>query len=1166
MPRNACLLLIMMLFGYPLFAQPNAAQKPGNGNPIIPGYFADPTVKKFGDTYYIYATTDGNGGGHGPSQVWTSKDFVNWTMHDMNWPTTKFIWAPDVTLGNDGKYYMYYCQPVEIFGAWSNTPIGPWTPLNADNKPIVTNLMIPNVITLDGQTFRDDDGQFYMHWGTWGIYPNSGVGVGRLNADMKTFSALDKIPNTIAKDFFEAPFMFKRKGIYYLTYSSGYCENETYRVQYVMSNKGPMGPFTYGKNNPILTTNADGTVHGPGHQSVIEIKGEYYIVYHRHNNPHSGGGFHRQVCADKLVFDKDGNIEKVIPTHIGIGLLAKNTITAADLAYQKPVTASSYYSDDFKPEFALDNNNGTLWKSGDNQSPAWLQVDLCKTQTVKTILTQFEYPTWYYQYLIEYSADGKQWQTFADRTDNLQHGSPMVDKANVKARYIRITINNTEYPGLYKAIWNVKVYGADLDLPESDIAASAKQPDVQHHGLVVDLTADKLMPGEAVKQWTNHGKQGGNFTAGSNAPVADMVAGRKALVFTGIERLASDFEVPLSLTGNSSYTVSAWIYNPAIQPEEPYLTWTNGDYDLRNAIFGYGSSKDFGAVQHWGWGDIAYTNVPEAAKWHHMAVTFDGSVEKTFIDGKPDNSEGKMLFLRPAKNMLIGGLDDGRAGFSGAISALQVYDYALTDSAITVLASANKKENIGYYFDASKLNYGRLNMWVNEGASGGQFSGEDNTEIKDEAGRMTVSNIKNISINSSVPLQNYTLGMAIFAQINGVKGWHYLATAVNGNSTKTLLDGEEVNAGSLIIKNNGGYAIPSIIDINGKRVAVNSIAGLIIINETLGDSGLQSLTAAWQNKLKISSKAPMMDQAPTALSADMIAMQADTTVNSGRQYYFTETSGHAGGRSSGWTDEPYFVNDGLQPNTGYSYTLKTRDASGNISASTKAFNVNTSAKNFVTLHDDFNKPHSYLNTGTKGSIWDGIIGKGTQQTADKITVDTNGLLLSSTDSKWDGNKPNGPFLYKTLQGDFVAETQVTDVSGLTEKKVSGSNEAGLMVRLVADSSGKTDELVQNGIFTAWSVGNLVTNLQNGNRMQSNNQSGFNFYPYLQIQRSGSLFYLRGSNDGKHWNNLPGSPILRTDLDGKSLQIGLYQAIYGGRSAYGRFKYFKLVQPKTTTAR
>ena len=62
----------------------------------IPGYFADPTVKKFGDTYYMYATTDGSGAVFGPAQVWTSKDFVNWTLMPMNWPDSHWIWAPDV--------------------------------------------------------------------------------------------------------------------------------------------------------------------------------------------------------------------------------------------------------------------------------------------------------------------------------------------------------------------------------------------------------------------------------------------------------------------------------------------------------------------------------------------------------------------------------------------------------------------------------------------------------------------------------------------------------------------------------------------------------------------------------------------------------------------------------------------------------------------------------------------------------------------------------------------------------------------------------------------------------------------------------------------------------------------------------------------------------------
>ena len=79
----------------------------GVGNPFIPGYFADPTIRKFGDMYYLYSTTDGNGGGKGPSQVWVSKDYVNWTMMPMNWPTSLYYWAPDVMEYNN-KYYLYY--------------------------------------------------------------------------------------------------------------------------------------------------------------------------------------------------------------------------------------------------------------------------------------------------------------------------------------------------------------------------------------------------------------------------------------------------------------------------------------------------------------------------------------------------------------------------------------------------------------------------------------------------------------------------------------------------------------------------------------------------------------------------------------------------------------------------------------------------------------------------------------------------------------------------------------------------------------------------------------------------------------------------------------------------------------------------------------------------
>lgn len=71
-----------VLTGQPAVPAPpdTAFHAPGNFNPLVPGYFADPTIKQFGDTFYLYATTDGNGGGRGPATVWVSRDFVDWVL------------------------------------------------------------------------------------------------------------------------------------------------------------------------------------------------------------------------------------------------------------------------------------------------------------------------------------------------------------------------------------------------------------------------------------------------------------------------------------------------------------------------------------------------------------------------------------------------------------------------------------------------------------------------------------------------------------------------------------------------------------------------------------------------------------------------------------------------------------------------------------------------------------------------------------------------------------------------------------------------------------------------------------------------------------------------------------------------------------------------------
>ena len=95
-----CSLLLCAVLSVQMQAADNDSPRwntPGAGNPFIPGYFADPTIRKFTvndaegkprDVYFLYATTDGTGNGYGPAQVWASYDFRNWQNIVMNWPVT----------------------------------------------------------------------------------------------------------------------------------------------------------------------------------------------------------------------------------------------------------------------------------------------------------------------------------------------------------------------------------------------------------------------------------------------------------------------------------------------------------------------------------------------------------------------------------------------------------------------------------------------------------------------------------------------------------------------------------------------------------------------------------------------------------------------------------------------------------------------------------------------------------------------------------------------------------------------------------------------------------------------------------------------------------------------------------------------------------------------
>lgn len=674
------------------------------GNPILPGYFADPTIKKFGDIYYIYATTDNEMLASGAPTVWYSKDLKNWYNYTMEIPpfTSKPItnfWAPDIIVGNDGKYYLYFgnCEiGCNIYGYVSDTPIGPWKKLDENDKPVISNgYPREGFPSLDAQFFTDTDGKIYGYWGTW-VHYNGGYAVGELNtATMKDMVNSKNIPLNQTPKPFEAAYMMKKGSKYILMYSGDSCHDETYNVRYSYADR-PYGPFTEGANNPILSTNKDKTTHGPGHHSVLQDGNDYYIVYHKHDYPMTRGGLARQVCIDKMIFENDSTIKTVVPTSKGIDNIVKSTVPE-NIALNANASASSYYhlqslEYDYKyePNFAIDNNNATMWKAGNNTFPQDLTIDFGSLKEIKRVMTQFEFASYYYQYILEYSADGKNWKVYADKSKNHTSGSPMIDDNTIAARYLKLTVLGTEKRGLYAAVWNIKVYSSLFEIPLQlkNKKSNAIPAVASSNKMLINLDVVGEKQTNSLVKLPNKGSIGGTFAKEGKVTLETDNDGIKAIKFTN-GALVLDKPVPKSLAWNGAYTVATWVKNPEVDKEGEILaSWCDrNQYNLANSYNALAyNSGHYGAAPHLdGHFDMKYSKVPEQNKWHHIVLTFDGVVEKIYVDGVLDNSQNMMLSSAIDKAKIIIGASDVGENYTGYMASLKMYDYALGKEEITNL-------------------------------------------------------------------------------------------------------------------------------------------------------------------------------------------------------------------------------------------------------------------------------------------------------------------------------------------------------------------------------------------------------------------------------------------------------------------------------------------------
>lgn len=291
-------------------------------SPVLPGLYADPNIAVFGDTYYIYATSDGYAGWGGKEfYVWSSKNLVDWERSDepfltldgangdVPWATGN-AWAPTI-IERDGKYYFYFSghnaalNRKTIGVAVADSPEGPF--LAQPNAMILNNEAVTSGQAIDPAAFHDPvSGTWYLGWG------NGSPVLAELNDDMVSIKAGTYQRITGLTDFREGVFFNYRNGLYHLTYAIDDTGSENYRVGYATATS-MTGPWTY--RGVILQKDLVLGIKGPGHSSIINVPGtdDWYIAYHRFAMP-GGDGNHRETTIDKLEFGADGLMKAVVPT------------------------------------------------------------------------------------------------------------------------------------------------------------------------------------------------------------------------------------------------------------------------------------------------------------------------------------------------------------------------------------------------------------------------------------------------------------------------------------------------------------------------------------------------------------------------------------------------------------------------------------------------------------------------------------------------------------------------------------------------------------------------------------------------------------------------------------------------------------------------------------
>jgi len=285
-------------------------------NPVLQDDFADPFVLHVGPTYYAYAT---NGSGKNIQRA-KSPDLVHWELLNDALPALpawaqlggSYVWAPEVLPVGD-HYVMYYTARDQqsdkqcIGVAVGATPDGRFK--DSNDHPFICEPDQGGDI--DPDAFRDGDKQ-YLYWKNDGnccgltthIYGQELSADGlRLVGDKPT--ALVENDQLWEGRVVEAPTMVKHGTGYYLFFSGNDYAGIPYAVGYALC-KTALGPCQEAADNPVLKSRVQAPpVIGPGHQTVVQVGDQTWLVYHAWEMVGGLRGDRRFLWLDRVTWEGD---------------------------------------------------------------------------------------------------------------------------------------------------------------------------------------------------------------------------------------------------------------------------------------------------------------------------------------------------------------------------------------------------------------------------------------------------------------------------------------------------------------------------------------------------------------------------------------------------------------------------------------------------------------------------------------------------------------------------------------------------------------------------------------------------------------------------------------------------------------------------------------------